>query len=356
VNAAPPVILGSNTIKAKFSIAANAPVGNASVLITTPQGTVSFTFTIASASPPSVTGISPTSASAGSSVQTMISGSNLAGATLSTNYAGLSIGNVTSTNVSVTAIFTLSQMAIPGTATIIVNTLTGSTTVTFGITPPGGTSTGPASTKEYVYLGGRLVAVETAALSTVPPTPPQQLTAQALNQTIVQLQWNAATAAPNNSISSYQIKRAGTVIATVPASQLSYLDITATQGTSYTFTAVAKDNTIPTPQVSSNSNAVTVTTPQEVIPPTTPTNVTLGCEPYEWYWACEATWTPSTDSGGSGLRGYFVDLFAYVYGTIHLDGPVTNNSIGFYAEDLNRLYVYAVDNAGNMSAPGIWQP
>jgi hypothetical protein len=45
-----------------------------------------------------------------------------------------------------------------------------------------------------------------------------------------------------------------------------------------------------------------------------------------------------------------------VYGTIHLDGPFTNNSVGFYASDLDRLYVYAVDNAGNVSAPGIWQP
>jgi hypothetical protein len=357
VNASPPIILGPNALKARFTIAPTAPAGSATVLITTPSGTVSFTFTIAAPAPPSVTNISPASASAGSSVQVTMTGSNLAGAALSTNYAGLSIGNVSTSNTSLSAMFTLSESAAPGTATINVTTLTPPpATVAFGITASGGASTGPASTKEYVHFGGRVVAVETFALSTEPPNPPQQLTAQALNPTTVQLQWQAATAGLNKTITGYQVKRGGVVIATIAASQLSYLDTSAAQGTTYTFTAVARDNTIPVPLVSANSNAVTTSTPSETIPPTAPANVTLGCEPVEWYWGCEATWTPSTDSGGSGLLGYLVVLYANEYGFYNLDGPTPFNSIGFYTSSLDRLYVYAIDNAGNISAPGIWQP
>jgi hypothetical protein len=355
VNAAPPVVLAPHTLMAKFSIAANAPVGNAVVMITTPRGTASFSFTVAASTPPTVTGINPVNASAGSSVQVTMTGSSLAGAVPSTSYAGLSIGNVSTTSTSISALFTLSPTALPGTATVIVTTLGGSTTIAFGITPASGSNTGPASTREYVYLGGRLVSIETFELSNEPPGPPQQLTAQALNQTTMQVQWSPAIPAPNKNITGYQIKRGGTVLATLAASQLSYLDTTATQGTTYTFTAVAKDNTIPVPLTSPNSNAATVSTPPETIPPTSPTNVTVGCEPYEWYYACEASWAPSTDSGGSGLRGYQVDLHGE-YGVLHLDGPIATTTVGFYTDSLHSLRVYAIDYAGNISAPGIWQP
>jgi hypothetical protein len=86
-----------------------------------------------------------------------------------------------------------------------------------------------------------------------------------------------------------------------------------------------------------------------------PTNVWVGCAPYEWYFVCEAGWTPSTDSGGSGLRGYQVDLNG-VYGLLHLEGPITDPSVVFYTDPFYELYVYALDNAGNISAPGVWHP
>src|SRR5207302_1638835 len=136
-----------------------------------------------------------------------------------------------------TAQFNIAPDAIPGTPNIIVSTPSGSTTTSlFSITASGaggggggsgGSSSAPSSTKEYVYLNGRILAIETSSPSTQPPTPPQSLTAQALSPTTVELSYSPATAAPDKTIVAYQLKRAGTVIATVPATQLSYLDTAA---------------------------------------------------------------------------------------------------------------------------------
>jgi hypothetical protein len=36
--------------------------------------------------------------------------------------------------------------------------------------------------------------------------------------------------------------------------------------------------------------------------------------------------------------------------------PITETHFWFFAAEVTGLRVYAVDNAGNMSAPGIWMP
>jgi hypothetical protein len=356
VNAAPPVVWAPNTLKAKFSIASNAPVGNAAIVIATPRGTASFSFAIASPAPPAVTSVSPASAGVGSATRVTMNGTNLTGSQLSTSYTGLSFSSITTTSTTLSATFNVSQNAVPGAAEIIVATLGGTTNVPFTITAGQGGNTGPGTTKEYVYLGHRLIAVETWSASTQPPGPPQQLTAESLNQTTVQLRWYAATAVKNTHITAYQLKRGDTVIATLPASQFSYLDTTASPGASYTFNAVAKDNTIPIPLVSANSNSASVTMAQETIPPTAPANIGLGCEPYEDYFLCYAEWTPSTDSGGSGLRGYLVDIDEYGQRVRVTSTAIAENSYWFLVAELRGLWVYAIDNAGNISAPGTWAP
>ena len=356
----------ATVINAVFTIASNASPGIATVVITTPRGTVSFPFTIASSNPPSITSVSPTSGCAGSNTLVTIAGTNLQGASLNTSYTGLSFSSVTanSEGTSLSAQFNVSPTAAVGTATITLTTPADSTAFSFSITAGPCGSTSPSSNKEFVYLGGRMIAMEAWSASTQPPGAPQQFTAQVLSQTTVQLSWLASTPAPNTNITAYQVKRAGTVIATLPPSQLSWLDTTASQGSTYTFNAVAKDNTIPAALVSANSNSVSVSTPQETIPPTAPTNVYGECGWLDEYTpACAATWSPSTDSGGSGLRGY--QVVAYGPNWQILVGPdggasndpnqitTTGTSMLFgWPDGIQGVRVYARDNAGNVSAPG----
>jgi hypothetical protein len=344
----------ATTISAAFTIASSALPGNAIVVVSTTRGTASFQFAISSSSPPSISSVSPSSCNPGSAVQITMTGSNLFGAALSTSYTGLSFSNISSQSNTLTAQLNASASTPLGTPVITVTTPGGSTTMSaFSITSSNcvsGGGSGPSSAKEYVYFGGRVLAVESWSLTTPPPGPPIELSGQALDTNTVQLNWQPATPAPGTNISSYQIKRGGTVIATVGASQLSYLDTSAAQNTTYTFAAVSRDNTIPSPLVSVNSNSATITTPGSTIPPTTPNITNLEGYWIEdwWCFGVGVSWTPSTAYGGAVIARYV--LFAD--GQEVYSGPETTT--GFYTYGFNSLAVYAVDNAGNWSQPGRW--
>src|SRR5206468_3628443 len=160
--------------------------------------------------------------------QVTLTGTNLTGGTLSTSWPGMLFSNYTYANQGTTlgTRFTVSATAPAGTATITVNTPAGSASAPFSITSG---SSGISSSKEYIYLGDRPLAVESASTQPSAPTPPAQLTGQALSPYTVQLQWQPATVAPGMAISSYQVKKGVTVIASVGPSQLSYLDTNANQ-------------------------------------------------------------------------------------------------------------------------------
>ena len=88
-----------------------------------------------------------------------------------------------------------------------------------------------------------------------PPSAPGTLTATGHTPSSVSLSWTAAT--DDVGVTAYQVRQAGTVIATVGGSTLSYTVTGLTPATAYTFTVTAGDAN---GAVSPPSNAVTVTT------------------------------------------------------------------------------------------------
>ena len=88
-----------------------------------------------------------------------------------------------------------------------------------------------------------------------PPSAPGALTATAHTSSSVSLSWTAAT--DDVGVTGYQVRQAGTVIATVGGSTLTYTVTGLTPATAYAFTVTAGDAN---GAVSPPSNAVTVTT------------------------------------------------------------------------------------------------
>jgi hypothetical protein len=107
---------------------------------------------------PSITKTNPASATRGSSITVTMTGKNLNGAALSTPWSGLTIGSVSSTNMTISATFTVSSSADVGIAPVSMTNANGfSTSAHFSIKPLG-------TEKEYIYLDSKLVATETSAV------------------------------------------------------------------------------------------------------------------------------------------------------------------------------------------------
>jgi hypothetical protein len=113
--------------------------------------------TINSPGPPAVVSVTGVEGMRGSNVQVTITGTNLCGgppAALSTAWPGLTFTNVQSSPTSVRAVINVSSTASVGTATILLTAGGGLTAFTFDIKPS------LALTKEYIYLGPRILATE----------------------------------------------------------------------------------------------------------------------------------------------------------------------------------------------------
>lgn len=344
------------SVATTFTVGSGAQPGVFNVVLSGRGGTTSFPFSIASTSPPTITGFSPPSVAAGSTSQVTVSGTNLIGGMLTTNYSGITFDNASnsynSAGTSLTARFIAAAGTAAGQAAITVTTSAGSATAAYSVTPAGSGTI--ALNREYIYLGSRLLAVESPSSQPSPPSPPTIVTAQAQNPNTVLLNWTAGAAAPGLSVSSYQVKRSGVVVANLGPGQLSFTDTTASQHTTYTFTAVVQDSGAQT----ATSAGVSVTTPWENIPPSTPTNLDIPSWGDTWSWL---TWSPSTDSGGSGLAGYYV---GFIGTNEQFSGLIPVSETGFFIDftwwpDWDWSYfagfdVWAVDNAGNLSAPGHW--
>ena len=106
-------------------------------------------------------------------------------------------------------------------------------------------------------------ATQTWTVNTTPPTAPANLTATATSPTSVNLSWSASTDA--NGVTSYDIVRNGTTIGSVPGTSTSFLDASASPGTSYTYTVDARDGA---GNISPASTPAQVTTPSGSTSPT----------------------------------------------------------------------------------------
>ncbi|MGH3043339.1 MAG: fibronectin type III domain-containing protein [Gaiellaceae bacterium] len=190
-----------------------------------------------------------------------------------------------------------------------------------------------------------LLVVETVR-DTTPPSPPGDLSVGTVTASEVSLSWDAST---DNSgiIDLYQVAvspAAGNVVFTGPTSATV---VGLAPQTTYTFTVRARDAGW---NFSQPSNAVSATTEAstDTTPPTAPTGLQIGHSH-----SCEIVvrWTQSTDNEDpqSAIRyelfdnGILDPNFAFVIGT----GRWT--SYGF--EGSNTWVLYAIDSAGNRSAP-----
>lgn len=333
---------------ATFIISASASVGDAAITLSADYGTTAFTFSITNNASPVITAVMPSSGVQGSSVSVTITGNHLATATLSTTWNGLTFSNINSNSngTSLTATFNVSATAALGSPPIQVATSAGSTTTQlFSIT-----SAGLVLSKEYIYVGGRMVAIDGPANDPIPPTSPSGLTASDLTSTGVRLTWTASSDSGGSGLAGYKVYRSGTLVSgSIPIATTSFNDTGLISGTPYSYTVTAHDNA---GNASLSTSPLSVTTlgagSTDTIPPTTPTGLTAIATSLS---TVRLDWTASTDNvGGSGLAGYnayrsgiLVSGTNSIAMTSFIDTGLTPNTTYSYT-------VSAVDNAGNVSA------
>ena len=178
---------------------------------------------------------------------------------------------------------------------------------------------------------------------TTPPSVPTGLTAAPASSTSVNLAWDASTDS-EMGVAGYNVLRDGIVVAT-PTGR-TYTDLGRTASTTYSYTVQAIDGAQNT---SASSAAVSATTlgGADTSAPSAPTDVTATVVSAN---QIDVRWNSSTDTGGSGLRGYNVykngSFKSLVAGTSYQDAAIVASTTYKYA-------IEAVDNAGNRSAKGL---
>ena len=94
---------------------------------------------------PTVTGITPNNGAAGATVTVSLAGTNLIGASLTTDNPGIAVSNVRTAAATITATFTIAFTARVGATVVTVSTTTGSATTSFIVnaSPPAITTLSP---------------------------------------------------------------------------------------------------------------------------------------------------------------------------------------------------------------------
>jgi YD repeat-containing protein len=178
---------------------------------------------------------------------------------------------------------------------------------------------------------------------TTPPTTPSGLTATGVSSNRVDLSWGASTDTGGSGLVGYKIYRDGSLLTTVPAnaSPPTYSDLTTSGYTTYSYVVYAYDGVSNT---SAASNTASLKTPDSFAP-SIPTGLTATALSSS---SVNLNWTPSTDTGGSGLVGYLV----YRNGTL-----ISSAAVGSSWPDNTALagttYTYTLaarDFAGNVSS------
>jgi chitodextrinase len=176
------------------------------------------------------------------------------------------------------------------------------------------------------------------SLDITPPTVPSGLAGSATTSTAVNLTWTASTDTGGSGLAGYKVYRAGAQIGTSTTG--AYTDATTSGTTTYSYTVAAYDNA---GNISAQSTAVNVTTPDTLAPPT-PTGLAVTAPASG---TVNLTWTAVTDTGGSGLAGYKIYRAGAQIGTSasasYSDTTTTGTTSYTYT-------VAAYDNAGNTSA------
>ena len=171
------------------------------------------------------------------------------------------------------------------------------------------------------------------------PTVPANLQATAASGSRVNFTWTGA--ADNIGVYQYKVYNGTTLAGTTSGTTFAVTGLTPAQ--SYTFTVKAADET---GNESAPSNAVTVTTPDDVAP-SAPADITASAvTPY----ALTLAWTAATDN--VGVTGYDV----YQDGTKVNASPLTGTTLAVTGLTAGTAYAFSVraaDAAGNQSAEGL---
>jgi len=177
------------------------------------------------------------------------------------------------------------------------------------------------------------------------PSVPAGLTASAASCSQVNLGWSAATDTGGSGLKGYNLYRGASFVKLVPAPATSTTDAPLAASTVYTYTVSAVDNA---GNESGRSNTATTNTPS--CPDTTAPSVPPGLSASAT--SCSQvnlSWAASTDTGGSGLKGY--NVFRNGAFLTQVLAPATSTADQGRSASTSYSYaVAAVDNAGNQSA------
>jgi len=218
-------------------------------------------------------------------------------------------------------------------------------------------NTGLAASTSYAFTvaaydnAGNTSAQSTAASATTPscpdttaPSVPAGLTATASSCSQVNLSWTASTDTGGSGLAGYKVFRGGVQIATTTLT--SYSSTGLVGSTSYSYTAAAYDNAGNTSAQSTAASATTTACSIDTTAPSVPTNLKVTAP------RCgeiDVSWGPSTDSGGSGLRGYRLyrrdSFYKEVAATV-----VSSTTTGLAQGEFDYYAISAIDNAGNESS------
>jgi fibronectin type 3 domain-containing protein len=173
-----------------------------------------------------------------------------------------------------------------------------------------------------------------------PPTAPTTVTATALGETEVQVEWSGAT--DDTGITAYEVWRDGVPLTLVPSSAQSWTSTALTPGTTYTYSVRAIDLDA---QYSSQSPSASATTwAIDAQAPTAPTGLAgAGASTT----SVSLSWNPSTDDRGVSAYRVYRDGASVA----DVDAPTTTwTDASLSVGETHQYAVDAVDGAGNRSA------
>lgn len=177
---------------------------------------------------------------------------------------------------------------------------------------------------------------------TTPPSTPQDFVVKSSTSAAIVTSWSASTDTGGSGLAGYHLYRNGALIST--GTETSFEDPTVSDSTHYTYAVDAYD------VAGNTSDRATLTastaTPSDATAPTVPTNLAAKSSASG---RIDLSWKASTDTGGSGIAGYYVRrnssiVSPLIVGTTFADTTVVAGSQ--YTYD-----IIAVDGAKNTSSP-----
>lgn len=173
----------------------------------------------------------------------------------------------------------------------------------------------------------------------LPPSVPTALNAAPVSGSQINLTWGASTDTGGSGLKGYNVYRGGVLLA-AQVSAASYSDTGLNASTAYSYQVSASDNAGNESTLSNTASATTL----DITAPSVPLNLTATAISVS---QINLAWSASTDTGGSGLKGYNV----YRNGSLAASPTVALlNDTGLLSGTNYSYRVSAVDNAGNESA------